>query len=205
MGTSYTSAQQTITKQKHLALFIDPFYTSGGDLQTQKNILFGRIFNNINIKTTILLFSSLNIHIYHQLMERKKKSMPVEDVIRGTKQDNGLYFQNNLNYYSITINCNNIIIRTKFNYYFFKSRISSFSCSPNILEKTKIVIEHDFHLDTDFLVEIPSFRNTRYFHRNIQYFKFNAQKIQYSKLFDLKQREFRSKSIVFDRNTKFFT
>ena len=29
--------------------FIDPFYTSRGDVQTYKNILFGIIFNYINI------------------------------------------------------------------------------------------------------------------------------------------------------------
>ena len=33
--------------------------------------------------------------------------------------DNRWYFQNNWNYYNITINCNNIIIRIRFNHHFF--------------------------------------------------------------------------------------
>ena len=60
-----------------------------------------------------------------------------------------------------------IIIRILINR--FVSQLQS-----NYLQQTKTIKGHNNLLGTGYLVEIPSFRNTRYFTRNTQYFEFKV-------------------------------
>ena len=69
-----------------------------------------------------------------------------------------------------------------------------FQLQAKHMEKTKAATEHDYHLGTSLLVEIPSFRKTKYFAQNIQYFKF----------FNFRYQVFLSTSKVLDRNSSFF-